>query len=183
MTFSWLVSCRSAVVLLLVVGAIGADVSPVRAETSPVAIVDLQRVLTESIAGKAAKNNLDNEIKKRQGSFDKERAELQKLKEELDSKSSLLSAAALEEKRTAFARKERDLARKVQDVREELGKKNRDEISKIIAQARVVTEQIAEKEKYQFVLEKGSSGVLYSEGRLDITDEVVRALDSKKVGL
>ena len=148
----------------------------------PIYVVDMQRVISESVMGKAAKNTLEAEIKKREGQLQKLSGDLKALKGDLEKQAALLSPEALKEKRESLEKKEREFQRTFQDQREEIGKKNNEEIGKVVKQIDLVVQEIAKERGYRFIMERDSRVVIYADKRLDLTDEVVEALDSKKVG-
>src|SRR5690242_6121780 len=71
----------------------------------PVYVVDMQRVINESIVGKAARTNMESEVKKREGGLVKMQNDLKAMKAELDKQGSLLSADALKAKKENFEKK------------------------------------------------------------------------------
>ncbi len=172
------------VIALFVVLGLSVPVHAEQAGTDAPAmyVVDMQRVLDESIAGKAARNNVKEEMKRREGKLAIVREELERMGAELDKQSALLSEDALKEKRDQLGRKERDFQRELQDQQEELAKKNEEEIGKIVRQAQAIIKEISESKKLPFVLEKGDGFVIYVRDEFDLTPQVVKALDSKSLG-
>ncbi len=147
------------------------------------AVVDTQRVINDSIVGKAARNNLEAQIKKGQARLSQLKADFEKQRGDLEKQSSILSGQALEEKREALAKKQVDLQRTVQDLQEDLARKNDAEIGKVIEQISVVVKDLSKSRGYTFVFERDKQLVVYSSDRIDITPEVVEALDKKKIAL
>ncbi len=152
-------------------------------ERSTYAVVDTQRVINDSIIGKAARNNLEAQIKKGQGKVSQLKADFDKQRNDLEKQSSILSGQALEEKREALAKKQVDLQRTIQDLQDDLARKNDAEISKVIEQINAVVKDVAKSRGYTFVFERDKQLVVYSSDKIDITPEVVEALDKKKVAL
>jgi len=161
------------------IGSLFASVNANAEEHDALYLVDMQRIISESALGKAAKTSLEGEAKKRQAGLAAQKAELDKLKGELETQASVLSASATEEKRATLEKKAREFERTVQDQREELGRKQSAAIEKIVQQANQAINDLATKGKYKLILEKDSRVVLYSEPSLDITGEVLKAIDSK----
>lgn len=168
--------------LLLSVSAVCiCTVGAARAET--VAIVDTQKVISESIIGKAAKNNLEGQIKKGQAKLTALKSDFDKQKAELEKQSSILSGAALDTRREALRKKQEDFQRAYQEIQEKLAKSNETELKKVVDQVNDVVEDLADQRGYKFVFERDRQAVLYASDRIDITDEVVKILDKKKVAL
>jgi outer membrane protein len=157
--------------------------APAWSADKAVYVVDMQRVINESLAGKAARSNLEADAKKREVVLDRSRQELTKLQEDLAKQGSLLSASALEEKRQMFAKKERDFGRLLQDQRAEMAKRQEVEMAKVIKEIDAVIAAIGANGDYPFIIEKDPRLVLHATERLDLTGEVVKELNAKKVGL
>jgi outer membrane protein len=147
------------------------------------AIVDVQRVVNDSIAGKAAKSNLEGQISKAKLKLAGLKSEFEKQKSELEKQSAILSGAALEQRKEALGKKQVEFQRAYQDMQQELAKANDKEIGKVIKQVNEVVQDLADKRGYAFVFEKDRQSVLFASGRIDITEEVISALDKKKVDL
>src|SRR5499427_7069000 len=99
---------------------------------SRVGFVDIQRVLARSAAGMAAREQLEKEKAVMQKQVDGQRAELEKMKDELEKKGQLLSADARREKQEALERKVRDARRLVDDLQGTLQKKEQSMGQKIL---------------------------------------------------
>jgi outer membrane protein len=111
------------------------------------------------------------------------KSEFEKQKSELEKQSAILSGSALEQRKEALGKKQVDFQRAYQDMQQELAKANDKEIGKVIKQVNEVVKDLADTRGYAFVFEKDRQSVLFASGRIDITDEVISALDKKKVDL
>jgi outer membrane protein len=144
-----------------------------------VGIVDLQRAVNESAAGKKAKDQFKVEFEKMQNGLKSEKDALDKLKDDLDKKSAVLNDDQRKAKADDFERRRRDLRRKLEDSDAELRKKDQDLTGSILKDLAVVIQQIGEREGYTVILENSSSSVLYGSKSIDITDSVIKAFDAK----
>ena len=145
-----------------------------------VAVVDLQKALATSKAGKKAQADYQKEVEKAQSSintkkkdFEEKRASLKKLKDSLNKK-------AIQKKTSEIAKIEKELQKSYRDSQQNLRKKNATVVSELIKKMRVVIDKIGAEEKLSLILEKGSQALLYSAGAEDITDKVVSKFDSGK---
>src|SRR5262249_29544968 len=86
------------------------------ATASRVGFVDIQRVLARSVAGMAAREQLEKEKAVMQKQVDGQRVELEKMRDDLEKKGQLLSADARREKQDLLERKVRDARRLVDDL-------------------------------------------------------------------
>lgn len=146
-------------------------------------VVDMQKIIDESLVGKGARSNLEADLKKREAMLERRRAELQKLSEDIQKQSGLLSSAALEEKRQILVKNEREFGRLLQDQRAEAAKKNNAEMARVIKEIDAAIAEIGAAGKYPFIIEKDPRTVVYASSRIDITADVVKLLNKKKVDL
>src|SRR2546429_5240670 len=98
---------------------------PSAAAPSPVrmAYIDVQRVLTRSAAGVAAREALERERATMQKEMDGKRQELEKMRDELEKRGPLMTADARREKEEQLERKRRDATRLADDFQRELSRK------------------------------------------------------------
>jgi Skp family chaperone for outer membrane proteins len=101
----------------------------------------------------------------------------------LQKQSGVLSGSALEGRKEALAKKQRDAQKTFQDTQEELAKVNDREIRKVREEIKKVVDEVADDRGYSFVFERDRQSVVFASDRLDITVEVIQRLDKKKVDL
>ncbi|MCC6848900.1 MAG: OmpH family outer membrane protein [Deltaproteobacteria bacterium] len=173
---------RFLLTLTLVAAALAPALSAARATAADlkVGIVDLQRALNESSAGKKAKDQFKGEFEKMQNGLKSEKDSLDRLKDDLDKKSTVLSEDQKKTKMEDFERRRRDLRRKLEDSDAELRKKDQELTGSILKDLAVVIQEIGEREGYTLILENSSSSVLYGSKSIDITDSVIKAFDAKR---
>jgi hypothetical protein len=87
----------------------------------------------------------------------------------------------LAEKQEALNKRQVDLQRQAQDIQGELARKNEAELGKIVEQVTTTVQEIAKKQGYTFVFERDKRTLVYASERIDITSDVIEALDQKKV--
>ena len=145
-----------------------------------IAVVDLQKALATSNAGKKAQADYKKEVEQAQKSintkkkdFEEKRASLKKLKDSLNKK-------AIQKKTNEITKIEKELQKSYRESQQNLRKKNATVVSDLIKKMRVVIEKIGSEEKFSLILEKGSQALLYSAGTEDVTDKVVSRFNSGK---
>lgn len=167
-----------SLVLSLVLG-----VSSSQAQNAPhVYVVDMQRILDESIVGKAAQASLKADAEKREAKLGLMRKDVLKGREDLEKQSTLLSPQAVQEKREAQMKKERELERAIADEREALSMKSDEAIRKIVRDAQAQVQVVARQDNLPFVVVRDENFVVYVNSKFDITERVLKALDEKAVG-
>ena len=159
--------------VLLALGA-GAEAA------SKIGFVDVQKVLVRSVAGVAAREQLERDKAAMQKDVDTRRAEVEKLRDELEKKGLVLSADAKREKEEALQRKVRDLRRLVDDFQKELEKKEQGATGKILQELTGVIEQLGKERGYLMILEKRGASVIYGDVEADITEDIIKLYDLMK---
>jgi outer membrane protein len=144
-----------------------------------IGIVDLQRALNESSAGRKAKDQFKGEFEKMQDGLKREKDQLDRMKDDLDKKSVVLKDDQRKNMADDFERRRRDLRRKLEDSDAELRKKDQELTGSILKDLAVVIQQMGEREGYTVILENSSSSVLYGAKTIDMTDAVIKAFDAK----
>ncbi len=148
-----------------------------------IAIVDVQRVVNESIIGKAARSNMESQIQKAKVKLSNLQADFEKGKADLQKQAGILSGSALEERKESLGKKQLEVQRAYQDMQEQLAKANDKEIRKVVDEVQKVVDQLADDKGYAFIFEKDRQSVIYANPQIDITQDVVKILDKKKVDL
>ena len=143
-----------------------------------IAVLDVQKVVAESDAGKAAQEEMSKKMKELQAKFKKEEDALMALQKEIEKKSSVWSAEVKEQKTREFQKKRRELQGKSEDARFELNKLKEDRLEPILKNLREVVETIGKTKKYTVILDD-KAGVLYNDESVNITDSVIKALNKK----
>jgi len=142
-------------------------------------VVDMQRVISESQSGKAARADIELEIKKRQSKLELKKSALQQKRADLAKQQALLSKDALAERQAAIEKQERDLVRELRDEQDALTRHNQVEIERLVKQIHQVVEQLSKEQKKQLVIEQDRRVVLYVSERYDFTAAVIQSLDRK----
>jgi outer membrane protein len=144
-----------------------------------IAYIDVQRVLARSAAGVAAREQLEREKAAMQKDVDGKRAEVEKLREEIEKKGALLSIEARREKQETYERKVRELRRLADDYRMELERKEQGLLQKVLVDISGVVERVGKQKGFLLIVEKRGAAVLYGSPEADLTDEIIRAYDQE----
>ena len=177
---------RRSLWLALIAGAVllGGSGAGAQAPSSATRIgyIDLGRVLARSAAGVAAREQLEREKATMQKEMDGKRVELDKLRDELEKKGSLMTADARRDREEVMERKRRDATRLADDFQRELGRKEQVLAQKVLQDLTTVIERVGKQKGFYLVLERRGAGVLFSAPEADLTDEVIKAYDQETAG-
>jgi Skp family chaperone for outer membrane proteins len=143
-----------------------------------IAVVDMQRVVLESAAGKTIQTQLDAERRKIRDQLAKLQDELKSGENELKRQRSVLQQDAFNEQVQAFQRKEADAQRIQQDRQEAFTKGQNDAVNVVLDNMKDVVQQLANERRIGLVLRK-EVAITMSDKNMDITDDVIQRLNTK----
>ena len=162
-------------ILLLVLFA-----APVWAqEKIKIGVVDLQRVISESQAGNAAKEKFRSQVKKVEADLLKEKQDVDRLKSDFDKKSSLMKEEDRKNLEKEIQKRERSYMLSGRDSQEELGQREREMTGELVRGIAKIVGDIGKSEKYTLILERSQMPVLYSDDVNDITKRVIELYNSR----
>jgi outer membrane protein len=145
-----------------------------------VAFVDVQKVLVRSVAGVAAREQLEKESAPIKKDLESRRSEIEKLREELEKKGLVLSAEAKREKEDALQRKVRDFRRFADDGEKELQRKEQQLTQRLLQELTGVIEQFGKERGFLMIIEKRGGSVIYGDAEADITEDIIKVYDQVK---
>ncbi|NOT97219.1 MAG: OmpH family outer membrane protein [Nitrospira sp.] len=139
-----------------------------------VGLVDPARVLSETNAGKKAKDSLSAFSKNRQALIELEEKELRRMEEDFGRQASVLSATAKREREEQFRRRMAEYQQKAGDMNREVQEKQKDVLEGFREKVELVVGKVSKRLGLQVVMDKGKGGpTLYSDEGLDITGQVI----------
>jgi outer membrane protein len=144
-----------------------------------VALVDMQRAVQATEAGKKAKDEMESEVAKKRKEFEKKEADLRKTAEDIDRKKAVLSSEALTKKQADLQVETVKLQRDMAQTQLELQKREKNLVEPILKKMRDSIAKVAKDKGYKMVLENNPA-VLYMESAVDITDEVLKEYNTTK---
>lgn len=139
--------------------------------------VDIQKVISESQAGKRAKDRFQAQVKKAEGDIIKERQELERLKADLDKKGPLLKDEERRNLESDLQKRSINLQRSMSDYQQELQAKNSEMMADILKELEKIVNEVGRAEKFTLILER--SQILYSDQGIDITSKVIETYNSR----
>jgi outer membrane protein len=153
--------------------------APARAEQK-IAYVDLQRALNEVEEGKVAKATLKREFEQKQKLLDDKKGEFDRLRQDLEKQSVVMSDEARKEKQTDLERKGIELQGFFVQLQKELSDREREATRGIFDKMHAIVREIADAEGVAMVLQ--SEALVYGAPSLDLTNELVRKYNARHKG-
>ncbi len=141
-----------------------------------VAAVNVEKVFNESNMAKASQTKLQNEFMKRQNEIRESAQKIKSAAEKLDRDSAVMPEADRVRRQRELADQDRELQRKQREYTEDLNQRNFEERAKIAEKANSVLKQIAEQRKIDVIVQEAA----YVSPKTDVTDDVIKALNSLK---
>jgi outer membrane protein len=162
-------------VALLIVGCAGpAGSQPAGRAGGSIGVVEPQRVLSETDAGKKAMESLAAFAKSRQGLVESEEKELRRMEEDFMKQASVLSASAKKEREEQFRRRMMEYQQKANQMNREVQEKQRETMETFRVRIEKVVSRLAQQMGLALVVEKGKgSPTIFYDASLDITSKVI----------
>lgn len=161
-----------------------ASLSPLRGQQGPavggtrVAVVDTQRLLEESAAGRSALERLRGLFDQKQQEIAAREQEIAGLRQQLEEGSLSLSEARQAELQGQIEDKLIALGRLRDDAQRELNQQQDRALQEIDRQIMPVIQQVAAESGYALIFRKYESGLLFAQDAVDITDRVLQRFNA-----
>lgn len=142
-----------------------------------IGFIDIQRAISESLAGKRAKERFQSHVKKAESDLLKEKQELERLKSDLDKKGALLKEEERRNLESDLQRRYVNYQRTMQDQQQLLRQKEGEMTSDILKELEGIVNEVGKSEKFTLILERNQ--ILYSDQGIDITNKVIERYNSR----
>jgi len=142
-----------------------------------VGFVDVQRAISESQAGKRAKDRFQAQVAKVKSDMLKEQQEIERLKSDLDKKGPLMKAEERSNLEADLQRRYVNYQRSAGDYQQDLQKKEGEMMSEILKELEGIVNEVGKAENFTLILER--SQILYSDQGIDITNKVIDLYNSR----
>lgn len=142
-------------------------------------VVDMQQVILMVEEGKAARAQLEAEIKAKETELTKQKQELDKMNKDWKDQAALLSEDARMKKQQEFQEKFLALRNAEMEFQAGIKRKEQKATQQIATKVAQLVDQIARAKKLEAVFETSSAGLLYLESPLDLTQEVITEYGKK----
>ena len=138
-------------------------------------IIDMQAVILNVEEGKAARGELEKEIKAKEADFNKRHEELDKMNKDWQSQSALMSEEARLNKQKEFQEKFLAMRNDEMGFRDEVKRKEQKATQGIAAKVEGIVQKMAKAKDIDVVFEVNSAGLLYVNQPVDLTKDVIEA--------
>jgi outer membrane protein len=173
---------RSTLAALFTAGAAMAGL-PAHAADQPtvqpvvVLVVDMQRVLQESKAGKMIQSQMQQQVSSYQKSLAKQDQDLAATQQDLQRQQSILAQDAFAIKVKEFEQRVADASKRAQEAQQNLSESRNEAVGKVDSAMLQVIDGLAKERGANLILNRGA--VVMFDVRMDVSDEVIKRLDEK----
>jgi outer membrane protein len=167
---------KTVIAVLLAAAALPAAAQQQPPMAGKLGFVNTERILRDAQPAQRAQKKIEAEFQKRDQELAKLAGELKRMQDDLDKNSMTMSETQRRNREREFADLNRDFQRKQREFREDLNQRRNEELAQVVELANRVIRQIAEQEKFDIIFQDA----VFASPRIDITDRVIKALDSGK---
>jgi outer membrane protein len=146
------------------------------AVTGKLGFVNTERILRDAVPAQRAQKKIEAEFQKRDQELAKIAAQLKSMQDDLDKNAMTMGETQRRNREREFQDLNREFQRKQREFREDLNQRRNEELAQVVELANRVIRQIAEQEKFDIIFQDA----VFASPRIDITDKVIKALDSGK---
>ena len=146
------------------------------ADVAKIGVVDIQKILLTSAAGKSAKAEISKKARGMESTLNEKKVEIDKLQETLERESLVMSKEKREEK-------EREIRIKVNDIKVMKSKFEKDlkilenrVVQQIQKEFEALAQEIGRQQGYLLIITNQT--VIYAPNTIDITDELIQKYDA-----
>ncbi|MFS8980110.1 OmpH family outer membrane protein [Cupriavidus necator] len=148
--------------------------APAQAQPARIAAVNSERILRDSQPAKQAQNKLAQEFAERNRELQDMARKIRALADRLDKDAATLDDTERQRRQREVADLDREFQLKQRAFREDLQRRRNQELAQLVERANRVIRQLAEQRKYDLVVQEA----IYVNPRIDITDDVMKALNA-----
>jgi len=145
-------------------------------EVVRIGFVNTDRMLRDAEPAKAAQTKLEQEFSRREKELDTAGEALRTASERFEREAPTMSDSQRQTRQRQLIEQDREFQRRRREFQEDLNARKSEELQQVLDRANRVVRQVAEAEKYDVILQEA----VYVNPRLDITDKVIKALNSAK---
>jgi outer membrane protein len=149
--------------------------SPLVLADTKIGYIDTERLFKDSALAVKAQKKLEQEFAKRDQDLQKMIKQARDLQNTLEKEDLTLSESEKAKKERDLANMTREVQRSQREFREDLNQRKQEEFNAIHERARNLIIDIANKEKFDLILETA----VYASPRVDLTDRVMKALEQR----
>jgi outer membrane protein len=147
------------------------------ADVAKIGVINLQKILETSAAGKSIQAELKKEKDKMESELKKKGAEIENIRKRLERESMVMGKEMRDEKERESRIKINDFKSLQKKYRSDLQQLEAGLINQLKSDIDDIVQKMGKKEGYLLIINK--FGVIYSPNSIDVTDKTIKELDKK----
>jgi outer membrane protein len=159
------------IIWLSIIGLVPAAYS---ADTAKIGVIDFERIMKESSAGKMNQKDLNTRVTELKNKLEKEKQQLDAMSQSFEKEALVLSEEKKREREREFRNQVEDFRIKQQDYANEMKNLEIKMINDMQKAVYDIANELGKKEKYTIIIEKKNAGVIYIAEQVDVTDIVIK---------
>ena len=168
-------SSRNQYLVILAIGLASLSAA-VTAQEVKIGFINTDRIFRDANSAKTAQAKLEQEFMKREKELNDQGAQIKSAADKLEKDAPTLSEAQRTSRQKQLTDQDRDFQRKRREFQEDLNVRKNEELQIVLERANKVVKQVAEAEKYDYVLQEA----VYVNPKHDITEKVLKVLNAAK---
>ncbi len=168
-------SSRNQYLVILAIGLASLS-AVVTAQEVKIGFINTDRIFRDANSAKTAQTKLEQEFMKREKELNDQGAQIKSAADKLEKDAPTLSEAQRTSRQKQLTDQDRDFQRKRREFQEDLNVRKNEELQIVLERANKVVKQVAEAEKYDYVLQEA----VYVNPKHDITEKVLKVLNAAK---
>ena len=168
-------SSRNQYLVILAIGLASLSAA-VTAQEVKIGFINTDRIFRDANSAKTAQAKLEQEFMKREKELNDQGTQIKSAADKLEKDAPTLSEAQRTSRQKQLTDQDRDFQRKRREFQEDLNVRKNEELQIVLERANKVVKQVAEAEKYDYVLQEA----VYVNPKHDITEKVLKVLNAAK---
>ncbi len=144
-----------------------------------IAVVDIQRAMSETEEGRRVKAKLKRLLDQHQKTLDSQQARVKKMADDLEKQKNVLSETALRERYAAYQKALAELQEQYVESQRELVNQEAELTKRILERMMDIVRRIGQSEGYTMIVERNEGGVVWVPANLDLTDVVIQRYNAE----
>jgi outer membrane protein len=149
------------------------------ASPADIGSVDMQQVFDKSQLGQKAQEKIKGKFGDKQKKLAEEEQAIRQMQQTLARDQALMSQSELEKKKKEIQTRVQDFQKQAAEFQQQLAQEQAQLTREIMKPAQDVIAAVAKSKNVSAVFERHQSGLLFIDGSLDLTPEVIKQLDAK----
>ncbi len=166
---------RNQYLVILAIGLASLSAA-VTAQEVKIGFINTDRIFRDANSAKTAQVKLEQEFMKREKELNDQGSQIKSAADKLEKDAPTLSEAQRTSRQKQLTDQDRDFQRKRREFQEDLNVRKNEELQIVLERANKVVKQVAEAEKYDYVLQEA----VYVNPKHDITEKVLKVLNAAK---